>query len=314
MRWPATPGWVRDPRFRSVRDELFRAWPYALLLALALGGALALGVNLSNAWPSANKPFGWPGPSSFDNGVAMVRTELVLAASVPGLLLGLGTPRRLDPARDGSRNFLARIGVDVVLLTAAPFAAAGLGAWAASKSTGESVFAFGVAHALLALAFYSIAFLAQTLLPRYGGAPALTIWIVYVVLLENLLQWRLFREVGYHALKAGQLPVWFFATQLASPFAAYRGVLILWRPGFRGGIEQAALKDATLPAWVAADTFVVLLIFAWVILPLEVAALAFAWRAERSRRPSARRAGATGSEPLRLVDPLPRWMLKGPVG
>lgn len=315
MFWTTSLWSSRNPLVRSARDELHRAWPYGLLFALALGGVVALGVNLSNAWPSANKPFGWSGPSSFDNGVAMVRSDLVLAASIPGLLLGLGAPRRIDAGRDGLHGFLARVGVDTGLLIGAAFAAAGLGAWAASKATGESVWAFGVAHALLALAFYSIAFLARTALPRYGGAPAVGVWAFYVLLLENFARWRLFREVGYHALRAGQLPEWFFLTQLASPLAAYRGVLIIWRPGFRDGLEKAALQDVTFPPWIAVDTFIVVMVFVWVLLPLELAALVVAWRHQRSRTaPSARREAGAPWEPRRLVDPLPRWMFEGPAG
>src|SRR5687767_11680534 len=73
---------------RMGRPALF-ALPYAVLLSLALAASVIVGANVANATPSESHPFGWPGPASFDAGVATQRTSLVIAATISGLVLGL---------------------------------------------------------------------------------------------------------------------------------------------------------------------------------------------------------------------------------
>src|SRR5581483_12146089 len=100
--------------------ELRRAWPYALVLALGLGAVVTVGANISNAFPSQARPFGWPGPASFENAVAMVRPDIVLATTLPALLLGATALRRHDPREGGLLPILA---VDAALLLVAAFVA-----------------------------------------------------------------------------------------------------------------------------------------------------------------------------------------------
>lgn len=269
----------------ELKTELRRAWPYALLLAVALGTVLAVGAHQSNATPSEKRPFGWPGPASFENAVAMERGDLVLAASLPALLLGA---RALE-LRWGALAPRLRwvLATDAALLVAACFAAGGIGAFAAFRTPPEAYVAFCVAHALLALAFYSLAFLCSALLRRHATAAALGVWMAFNAAYEGIVRTSLYRTVGYQGLLAGQFPSWFYVAQALSPLSAYRGVLILWRDGFRDYVEKAALGQAVLPAWLNPATFVALMLALWVALPLGIASAV--WHARRRRTSGAAR-------------------------
>src|SRR5438067_2852838 len=129
----------------AARAELRRAWPLALALALGAGAVLVVGVNLSNAFPSQDRPFGWPGPSSFENGVAMVRPELVLATTIPALLLGVRALNRREPHADGPAALLGIFALDAMLLFLAAFVAAVIGKLGASRTTALAFVAFTVA-------------------------------------------------------------------------------------------------------------------------------------------------------------------------
>lgn len=280
-----------QPALRTARRGLvlgsIRAWPYAILLGLAVGGVLAVGVNLSNAFPSEARPFGWSGPSSFTNGVAMVRSELVLATVIPALALGWFSVRRLDPRREDIA-FLGGIVAAGLVAVAAGVAVAGWwGAIAASRASWAVFGAFWSAHFLLAAASYSLTVFACVSLRTLGPAVATAVLAFYVAVYDNLMQWRLFREAGYHRLQAGDFPDWFLAGQAASPVAAYRGNLILGRREFMDGLERAVLADAVLPSWATAQTFAAALIALWIILPLGLAASVWklrAWWAVQPRR------------------------------
>lgn len=283
----------------SVRGELRRAWPYALALALLLGAVVVVGANLSNAFPSQERPFGWPGPANLENGVAMVRTEIILACTLPALLLGATALRARDPREDSPADLLPALGVDVALLVVAAFAAA-LIAWiGAAKSPFPAVVAFGTAEALLALAFFSLGWLAAALFGSHGVAAAGAIWLFFTAVYENWTRVILFRQVGYGPLASGQFPSWFWASQALSPLTAYRGVLILWRRGFMDYLEKAALGSAALPAWMTPATFASVMIAMWVVLPLGLAL--GAWWLKGRRRPAP--AGDTAKSGSHLAEP-----------
>lgn len=262
----------------DVRPALRRAAPYAAVLALALAGALALGVHLSNAQPSAARPFGWSGPSKFTNGAVMVRDDEVVAASLPALLLGVRAVGDLALPRDRSRHVAAVFGLHVAALAVAVAVATGIGAWAADSFTWNGVRVFAAAHALLAAAFYALGFLVSATMARPALATAGAVWIFFTLAFERIVRLALYRNVGYDGLLAGQFPTWFYAAQVASPLAAYRGVLILGERGFMDFLERTALGGAALPAYVNPWTFAAALVVLWVLLPLGLALAAWKWR------------------------------------
>lgn len=245
-------------------------WPYALVLAAALAGALWIGANLSNATPSSSRPYGWPGTADFDAAVASMRPALVLAASVPGLLMGLAAARR-PPARRAPRQSLPPIMLDLALLALGAYVGAHVGALGARRAAGAAVTLFVTAHLLLAWVAYAMAQLASSVSRRHGAALAAGLWMADVGLSDSFVRWHLFRDAGYTNLAAGRFPGWFYASQAASPTAAYRGMLILGRPGFRDYTEHAALDGATMPAWLTPALFVWVLVLLWVALPLAYA-------------------------------------------
>ncbi len=255
----------------AMRAELRRAWPYALVLALGLGTVVVVGANLSNAFPSQSRPFGWPGPASLENGVAMVRTEIVLACTLPALLLGATALRGRDPREDPARTLLPALATDAALLVVAAFLAALIAFVGAARSPPAALLAFGSAESLLALAFFSMGYLAAAVASRHAVAAAFGVWAFFTLVYENWTRVILFRQVGYDPLASGDFPTWFWVSQGLSPLTAYRGVLILWRPGFMDYLEKAALSGAALPAWMTPATFAGILLVMWVLAPVALA-------------------------------------------
>lgn len=272
---PLAPVPMTWPRMRS---ELLRALPFALLLAVALAGVLVIGVNLSNAYPSEGHPFGWPGTSPLWNGVATVRSDLVLATTLPALLFGVAALHGRDPRVERTGRVALVVGVHAALILLAVLVATGVGALAASKVHGRAFAAFFTAHALLALSFYALAFLCAAVAGRWALPAAGAVWLVFHAAYENATRWAVFREAGYFRLAAGDFPTWFYAVQAGSPLSAYRGTLILWERGFMDYLERVTIGQATLPTWVSPGTFLGLGLAIWVALPLGVAAAAWAWR------------------------------------
>jgi hypothetical protein len=289
-------GW-RDGAPR-LGEHAWRAWigglPFALVLALGLGAVLVVGAELSHAIPSAARPFGWPGPASLEAGVATMRPELVLAASLPALLWGLRTVGRLDPRVDRVDALAVRVAADALLLVAAVVLAGAIGAWGASAHTAHAFWGFVAAHAVLALCFYALGVLARALTRRHAVPLALGAWVWFVAVMEDLVQARVMREAGYHQLIAGQFPSWFYAAQALSPVSLYRGVLILWSKGFRDWTERAALDGAALPDWMTAGNFVLFALALWVALPLAIAGTLWWWRGRT--RPLATAAAAPAAD------------------
>lgn len=263
---------------RAMRSELLRGAPYALLLALALSTVLVIGVNLSNAFPSESRPFGWPGTSPLWNGVATVRSDLVVATTLPALVWGVAFLRDRDPRTQRPSALGLALGVNVLLLVLAVLVATGVGSLAASKVHARAFTAFLAAHALLALSFFSLAVLCAALATRWALPAAAGVWLLFHAAYENATRWAAFRSAGYHALANGDFPAWFYAAQAFSPLSAYRGVLILWERGFMDYLESATLGKAALPGWVNPGTFMALGLGLWVALPLGIAALAWWWR------------------------------------
>lgn len=248
-----------------------RAWPLGLVLGLALGTIVVVGANYSNSFPSRAQPFGWPGAANFENAVAMVRNDLVLATTVPALLLGASVWRsgtRMGPtyARD-ALALTAGVGLGTLI--------GGVGTEAAPQT---AYAAFFVAHTLLALSFYSIAALCSAVARQHAIAVAFAIWIGLISVFEAAIRTIVFRQAGYDALASGQFPSWFYAAQGGSPIAAYRGVLILWDQKFMDGLEKAVLGQATLPSWLTAWSMGALLVVVWIALPLALASLIHVWR------------------------------------
>lgn len=261
------PG-LRAPIAHALRSGL----PVAVLLALTVGLAVAIGANLSNATPSKEQPFGWPGAANFEGGVATVRTQLVLAATLPALLLGL----RLYPAgptSDRGQSFLGAALAGFVLVPGAILAATCIGAVVAAASPPSAYLAFWVAHSLLALSCMALGLLARAATARHAPLAGLAAWSLFAVLLDDFVRWRLFRSEGYENLAAGNLPGWFYVLQVLSPIATYRALLIVWQPGFRDWLEHAALDDAALPGWLTPATLAAVLALLWVALPLGLAYL-----------------------------------------
>ena len=273
----------------EVRGEARRALPYALLLMLALGAVVSVGAHYSNAFPSESRPFGWPGPAAFQNAVAMVRGDLVLAASLPALVLGARALAGRDPLAQPARRILPILLAHALLLVVACFAAAAIGGLVAFRTPTSAFLAFSVAHALLALSFYSLAFLCGAILRRHALPLAMGVWLAFNAAYEGLVRTAVFREAGYNALAAGQFPSWFYVAQALSPLSAYRGVLILWERGFMDALEKAALGKAALPGWLNPGTFIVLTLVLWIAIPLGVALGIWAWRGRASARLGLRR-------------------------
>lgn len=269
-----------------------RAAPYALVLALALAATLALGAHLSNAQPSAARPFGWDGPAKFTNGVAMVRDDLVAVVSLPSLLLGVRSLADLAPAGGRARDLAARFGLHAFALVAAVAAGTGAGVAAADPTTWNAVIVFAAAHALLAVSFLALGFLVAALAGRWALATASGVWILVTLVYERVVRLALYRTVGFERLVTGDFPTWFYGAQVVSPISSYRGVLILGERGFMDFLERAALGKATLPAYVQPWTFGAVLVVAWIALPFAVALAVCA------RRARARTAPASAGEPV----------------
>lgn len=267
------------PRVSTALAELRRAWPYAIVLAAVLGAVVVAGANLSNAFPSQSRPFGWPGPSNFENAVAMVRPDLVIVAAVPALLLGATALRHREPSDTPVADLGVVMGVDISLLSFSALVAALIGAWGSFKTPVGAFWAFVVAHALLAAAFYAIAFFVASVARKHAVPIAMGVWIGLHTLFDHVTQTLLFRQMGYDNLTAGIFPSWFFVAQASSPESLYRGVLILWDRKFMDYVEQAALGKAALPAWLNAGTFAAYMLGASVLLPLGLATLAWWSRA-----------------------------------
>ncbi|MGB0652409.1 MAG: hypothetical protein ACPGQL_04340 [Thermoplasmatota archaeon] len=252
-------------------NGLRRSLPLAIVLAVALAAAAVLGAHVYNAWPFRTLPYGRPGPGTLANGVALARSELILAASLPAMAMGLRARRPLAWPLD-------------LGLIAAACAVAGAAAVAlTSEPSWSATWAFVGSHGLLAWSFYALGALVRTAAPAVARLPiAAGAWLSFVALYENLVRWRLFRATGYVELTSGQFPDWFYATQALSPVAAYRGLVILWRPDFRDALERAALGDAAIPSWLGPWTMAGVLLVLWVAGPLGVA-----WwlHRRRDRRP-----------------------------
>ena len=136
MRWSEAriPPHVREA-LGPLRRHLKVAGPYAAVLALALGGLVWIGSNLANSYPSEAQPHGWPGPATFDGGVATVRPQLILAATLPPLLWGLSVTRRFKPGVDGPNRVASVFGADVLLLAVSVYMGTLLGRWGAAKTS-----------------------------------------------------------------------------------------------------------------------------------------------------------------------------------
>ncbi len=273
--FPNAPG-------RSASGAFRRSLPFAGVLAFALGVVLFSGANLWTAYPRAENPFGLPGTATFENAVAMVRMELVLAATIVSIVWGARTLASLEPARDSMAAWRRTVATDLFLLWTAIVVAAAIGKWTASETPDDAFLGFTVAHGLLASSFYAIGLAVAVLTRRWAVPAALATGISFVVIYENLVRWQVFRQAGYFALRAGDFPAWYYIAQALSPVAGYRAVLILWRPGFRDGLEHAVLDDAELPDWMTAGNFVLFMAILWVGVPLACAG--FGWWL-RSRKP-----------------------------
>jgi hypothetical protein len=271
---------------KVLTQELRRAAPYAILLAVALGAIVAAGAHYSNAFPSEKAPYGWPGPASFENAVAMVRSDIVLAASLPALLLGAFALREREPGRDGPGTLFAVFGIHTLLLALGVVVAAAIGSLGAGRTIPDAWWAFVVAHSVLALSFYSLAFLAAAIVRGHALFVALSVWFVFLGVYDAVTRTIMFRQEGYHNLAAGGFPDWFWVAQGLSPLNSYTGILILWRPRFRDAIETAALKNAVLPSWLVPATFVALAAVLWMLLPLAIAQLSW-WLRGRGARGTA---------------------------
>lgn len=262
---------------RESATEARRAWPYAVLLGVALGAIVVIGANYSNAFPSEQRPFGWPGPSGFENAVAMVRGDIVVATTLPALLLGATLWRA--PGRLG-----VAMATDGLLVLLAVGLATLIGAIGAADTRSLAYLSFYVAHALLALSFYSLAALCSIAATRYAAPVALAVWLVLNAGYESVVRTVLFRTEGYDALSTGVFPPWFFVAQAFSPLTAYRGVLILWDRRMMDGLEKAVLGDAALPAWLNPLTMGAFMVALWIALPLALAGLLAWWRRRAAGR------------------------------
>lgn len=267
---------MRDPQ--PLVEELRRAAPYAILLALGLGAVVVAGAHYSNAWPSEKAEYGWPGPASLERGVAMVRSDLALATTIPALLLGARALAKRTPTLDGPAVVLAIYGLHGALIGFAVLVATLVAIAGAGDAPFEACLAFWTAHTVLALAFYSIAFLWNCYLREHAVAAAAATWIVFLGLYEAITRTIMFRTQGYTQITNAGFPDWFWAAQGLSPLASYQGILILWRPRFRDMIEEKALENAALPAWLVPGTFVALALVLWMLVPLGLGLLGWWWR------------------------------------
>lgn len=272
---------MRD--IQAVLQELRRAAPYVLLLALGLGAVVVAGAHYSNAWPSEKAEYGWPGPASLERGVAMVRSDIVLACSLPALILGARALSRKRPTSDGALSVLQMYGLHAGLILVAVLLATIIGVVGAGDAPSDAVFAFWTAHAVLALSFYSIGFLWACYLHEHAVAAAVATWIVFLGLYEAVTRTIMFRTEGYTQITNVGFPDWFWAAQGLSPLSSYTGILILWRPKFRDYIETEALKNAVLPSWLVPSTFVALAVVLWMLIPLGLGLLGWWWRGRSVR-------------------------------
>lgn len=263
------------------------AAPYAILIAFGLGAVVVAGAHYSNAYPSEARPFGWSGPASFENAIAMVRTELILAASLPALILGARALRDRDPTESKLTELLTIYGVHAGLLTVAVALAGRIGSIGAGPVVSEAVVAFWVAHSVLAVSFYSLGFMWSSLVREHALAAGMATWMAFVTLHEAVTRTILFRTEGYHKITAGSFPDWFWASQVFSPLSSYTGILILWREGFRNTLERTSLAKANLPDWFVPATFLALGLLMWVLVPLAIGLGAWWWRGVASRRRTA---------------------------
>ena len=277
--WAATQTVLREARV---------ALPFFLLYGLALGGTLALGAELSTARPSRDRPFGWPGPASFDNGVAMVRNDLALCAAIPPLLLGLTLVRRLQ--RDlRSGLFVSAVLTDLAAVALGALLAGLVGVWGSARASPDAYWAFVTAHGLLGLSFFALGLLPTVVAPIVGLLAGGFLGLAYLTLYDNWVKWRIFRELGYNGIMSGAFPTWFYLAQVFSPLSTYRGMLITWRPQFRDWEEQAALREVVLPSWVNPVLFGSVHLFVWVAIPIEAAIIV--WVVRSRRRASITRTG-----------------------
>ncbi|HEX9815683.1 MAG TPA: hypothetical protein VGB18_01770 [Candidatus Thermoplasmatota archaeon] len=274
---------IRGPVGRFGFDVLLVV-PFAVLLALGLGFTVWVGAELSHAYPSDSAPNGWPGPASFDAGVATLRPQLVLAAAIPGILLGLMSARRFRIGITGPVRSGALILGDLALIAIAAWGAAVIGREGAAKTANEAFWSFTGAHALLAASFYALAMLSSV---TFRKAPALVVGVLgtgYVAVYDSFLRWKALRELGIVGLRAGALPAWFYAAQAASPISLYRALLIIWHRGFMNSEERAVLGNATLPPWMTVEILATLLLFLWILIPLELAWIVWTLRYDHDRK------------------------------
>lgn len=274
---------IRGPLGRFGLDVL-PIVPFAILLALALGLTVWVGAELSHAYPSEAAPNGWNGPANFDAGVSTVRPHLVLAAVIPAVLLGLMSCRRLKIGITGPVRAGLLLVSDLTLIAVAAWVGAIIAREGAAKTSNDAFWAFVGAHALLAASFYALAVLSSVI---FRKAPALLIGLLatgYVAVYDNFLRWKALRELGLAGLRAGALPAWFYAAQAASPISLYRALLIVWHKGFMDYEERAVLSGATLPPWMTVEVLATLIIFMWVLVPLEVAWIVWTLRYNHDRK------------------------------
>ena len=274
---------IRGPLGRFGLDVL-PVVPFAILLALALGFAVWVGAELSHAYPSEAAPHGWNGPANFDAGVATLRPQLVLAAAIPAILLGLMSARRFQVALTGPTRAGLLLAADLALIAIAAFFGAVIAREGASKTSNDALWAFVGAHALLAASFYALAVLSAVLVRR---APALLIGVLgtgYIAIYDSFLRWKALRDLGLEGLRAGALPAWFYAAQAASPISLYRALLIVWHKGFMDYEERAVLDGATLPPWMTVEILATLILFLWVLVPLELAWIIWTLRYNHDRK------------------------------
>ena len=264
--------------------ELLPVLPFAVVLALATGLCVWVGAELANAYPSDAAPNGWNGAASFDAGVATMRPQLIIAATVPGLLLGLMSVRRFKIGLTGPLRAGALLAADLALIAVGVWFGAVIGRAGASKTSEEAFWAFTGAHGLLAASFYAIAVLSAVVLRTAPAIIAGITWVGYAAIYDNFLRWKALREMGLEGVRAGALPAWFYLAQAASPIALYRALLIVWHRGFRDYEERAVLEGAVLPPWMTPDTIGTLIAFVWVFLPLEAAWIVWSLRYNHDRK------------------------------
>ncbi len=277
---------VRRVAASFAANHLRRAGPLCLLLAIGAAAAAILGAHVVNAWPTRSMPRGLPGPGSLEEAMSYVRTPVVLATTLPSMLLGFRTASNLNPLH-GWGPAVRRVAADLFLLAVAGWTAALLAAWGSGEAPGDVIEAVAWSTVLLAWSFHALGLAARISAPVLGGHVAVATWVGFHSLFENLVRWRLFRGSTYHELLAGNLPTWFLASQALSPLAAHRGMLILWREGFRSGLERETLRGAELPDWLGHELMAFLLLL-WTAIPLGVAALVWAMRCRAAREAAAR--------------------------